>query len=212
MSEEIENVVTPEVTEQVVEVTPEVTPENVEAIAHTPEEPEFVPPTPATNAHIVELVSMFRDRLNVTQEEINAYTVSKNIEPITVGELDDHIYQVKYDERMAKVYPTVLNLIAQIKYYPEYSSQEDIDKKIKELNDIEDKIVEALIELEIPYRLINTTMQDIAGYVEKMIGNSKTRLSNMSVRVMMSVTEKTFGNKEFTVKDASDYLTALKKK
>jgi hypothetical protein len=163
-----------------------------------------------TNDIILEVVNLFRGK-PVTQDALNEFCNRRHIEPMTLGTLDDHIYQVKHDDRMTTIYPLVLAEIAKIKYYPEYSSKADIDRKIKELDEIEDKIVEILIENELPYRLINTAIKEIDDITNKMLNNSKTRLSNLCVGVMLKVTEKHFGNREFTVKNAQDYYLVVKK-
>ena len=82
---------------------------------------------------IMEAVNQFRD-IPVTQDALNEFCTRRQIEPMTLGVLDDHIYQVKHDERMARVYPLVLAEIAKIKYYPEYASKADIQKKFAELD------------------------------------------------------------------------------
>lgn len=162
-----------------------------------------------TNEMIMEAVEQFRN-VPVTQDALNEFCTRRQIEPMTLGVLDDHIYQVKHDERMGKVYPLVLAEIAKIKYYPEYSSKADIKKKHDELDLIEDAIVNILIEQEIPYRMISGTMSELSGYVAKMFDNSKSRLNNLCVGVMLKVTEKHFGNKEFSVKHAQEFYKTIK--
>lgn len=163
-----------------------------------------------TGEIIKEAVAMFRDK-PVTQDALNEFCTRRKIEPMTLGTLDDHIYQVKHDERMSGLYPRILAEIAKIKYYPEYSSKADINRKITELDAIEDAIVAILVEEEIPYRMISSTMNELSGYVTKMLDNSKSRISNLCVGVMLKVTEKHFGNKEFNVKHANDYYATVKK-
>ena len=164
-----------------------------------------------TNAIVLEVVETFRGK-PVTQEALNEFCSRRNIEPMTLGTLDDHIYQVKHDERMAKIYPLVLAEISKMKYYGEYMSESDVKKKVEELDAIEDAIVAILTEQELPYRLIDTAMREMTGYIEKIFQNSKTRVSNLCVGVMLKVTEKHFGNKEFTVKDAQGFYDDLKAK
>lgn len=173
------------------------------------EAPVKVPVSEMSNDIILEIVERFRNS-PVSQDAIDEFCNRRHVEPITIGELDDHIYQVKNDERMAKVYPLILAEIAKITYAGEYMSKNQLAKRHVELDAIEDNIVKILTDNELPYRLIESNMRELTGIVNKMIENSKTRLSNLCVGVMLKVTEKHFGNKEFTAKDAQDYYETIK--
>lgn len=162
-----------------------------------------------TNEIILEAVARFRNGL-VTQDAVNEFCTLRGVQPMTLGELDDHIYQVKHDERMVKLYPLILAEIAKIKYYSDYATKAETAQRNKDLDEIEDRIVEVLTEQEIPYRLIDSTINELKGIVEKMLGVSKTRVSNLCVGVMLKVTEKHFGDKEFTVGQAQGYYKTIK--
>lgn len=162
-----------------------------------------------TNEIILEAVATFRDK-PVTQEALNEFCSRRNIEPMTLGQLDDHLYQVKHDERMAQIYPLVLAELAKIKYYGEYMSEVQAKNRIKELDEIEDAIVKIFTDAELPYRLISTSVKELDGIINKMLETSKTRVSNLCVGVMLKITEKHFGDKEFTVGDAQRYYDEKK--
>lgn len=157
-----------------------------------------------TNEIILEVVNTFRDK-PVSQEALNEFCTRRNIEPMTLGTLDDHIYQVKHDERMANIYPLVLAELSKIKYYGEYMSKSQIKNRVEELDAIEDAIVKIFTDAELPYRLISTAVKELDGIINKMLETSKTRVTNLCVGVMMKITEKHFGDKEFTVGNAQSY-------
>ncbi len=162
-----------------------------------------------TNEIILEAVSTFRDK-PVNQEALNEFCTRRNIEPMTLGQLDDHIYQVKHDERMRTMYPLILAELSKIKYYGEYMSEAETKARIQELDAIEDAIVKIFTDAELPYRLISTSVKELDGIINKMLETSKTRVSNLCVGVMLKITEKHFGDKEFTVGDAQSYYNENK--
>lgn len=153
------------------------------------------------------IVDRFKGKA-ISQNVIEEFCNLHKIEPVTVGELSDYIYQVEHDEKVGTLFPLILKELCNLRYQPEFADQK-VRKEINERNDeVRVNITKLLEEHAIPYRLVNSLGEELGNFVGGKIASAGQTAFNKALEVMLLLAKDKFGE-EFNMKHVADYAQKI---
>ncbi len=111
---------------------------------------------------------------------------------VPAGYVEDYIYQMSFDERIAKVVPLILEKIALFRHIPEYISDEKRKELSKLPDNIEIDIARILEDNGIEFREAEY-LKNLAQNIGRMLDNAYNRVNAEGSQVLMAMAEEKFG-------------------
>jgi len=152
---------------------------------------------------IRRIVDHFRGKA-INQNVIEEFCNRNKIEPVTLGDYKDFLYQVEHDEKVSVLFPLILAELQKLQYQPEFADQK-VRKEIAEKNDeVRVNITKLMEEHAIPYRLVNVIGEELGNLVGGKIASAGTTAFNKALEVMLLMAKERFGD-EFNMKHVAEY-------
>lgn len=155
-----------------------------------------------------ELAKQFKGK-TFTDKDVAEACEKLGIDPISAGELQDHIYQLEYDERMAQVIPLVLEALSKLNYISDDEDPEAKDELEKANEQIEYDIAKICEDNGVRYLDI-VFLRHLSKQISDILLASYNRISNMGASVFAELAKKELGD-ELEIKALAEKYTEIAK-
>ncbi len=146
----------------------------------------------------------------INDKAVLEYCNRLKIPVVPSGYVEDYIYQMDFDKRIAKVIPLILEKIALLRYIPEFISEEKRKEMSKVSENIEIDIAHIFEDNDMEFREIDY-IKSLSKNIVTMLDNAHARINSEVSKVFSAVAEEKFGT-PLTVKAIMSEKRNIEKK
>lgn len=140
---------------------------------------------------------------------LSEYCKRMKFENLVPSDFTDYVAQLNHDEKMATIFPKIMEALQKLTYVPEFASAE-YRKKLTQANDeVRVEIVKVLENEGLEYKFTEPTMQELAQTIGGTVSAAGKTAGNKAAEVLMHLALKHFDAKDLTMKHVADYAVEV---